>query len=602
MNGAPEKPNPGFYLDIHLQLLRRIATFPIPPKQPDRDAETMMSRTANEGLSFLTKTLPKLGKALDQGLVAQRFTPLPEFKAQKGRSTPEFLQVYFNRVFGEDGRLLESACVESISVLRQVLFFAYKLEMPYTAETEAATLQSFVETDNGLALLDFSDAESVLTLASRITEGIFADFEFREIIPKHGPGAVSTGERLEQKWNFSRLFDSIHQVYPYYEYFVVGGWRELGDRYEWYKKLARQETGTAKVLLVPKDSRGPRLISAEPLEFQWVQQGLGRKMVEFFEGSCELTMGQINFTNQEINRQLALSSSADGKMSTLDLKDASDRVSLELVRRVFKRTPGLLRALEACRTSATALPSGEVLTLRKYAPMGSALCFPVEAYVFWSIMVATIVLETGADIRKVARSVFVYGDDIIVSVADAERCITALESVGLRVNLSKCCIRGLFRESCGMDAFNGVQVTPSRLRKPWTGRSSDGTAFASYVSLANDLGEKGYTSASGLLFEYIQLCFGRLPYASKDSGYPGINLPSSRHAEIANLRSGIPSRWSSRYQRLEFRVKFLDSPKLDTSLDSWPRLLRNSVSQAGLEPSKVVVPRSTKIKRGWRAA
>jgi hypothetical protein len=519
----------------------------------------------------------------------------------RGRSTPEFLQAYFNRVFDEDGHLLEEACVESIQVLRQILFFAYKLEQPYSEATRQSTVDGFVAVEKEIASLSFDDADPTLDLASRITEGVFAGFDPADIVPKHGPGAVSTGEKLEEKWEFSRLFSKIHQVYPYYRYFVTGGWKELGDRYQWYKGLAREEAGTAKVVLVPKDSRGPRLISCEPLEYQWVQQGLGRKLVEHFEGSSELTMGQINFTNQEVNRQRALVSSADRAYCTLDLKDASDRVSLALVRGVFKHAPRLLKALEACRSNATCLPSGEVLPLSKYAPMGSALCFPVEAYVFWVLLVAAHVLDTRMDIHSVARKVYVYGDDIIVPTAWAERCIATLERYGLRVNFDKCCIQGYFRESCGMDAFRGVCVTPTRIKKPWTGKPSDGTALASYSATMNDLHSKGYYGAADFLLSELQLLYGTLPYVSENAGVPGIVLHSPQMVEFRNRGKAIKRRWNSRYQRVEYWVKYLSEKKVDSTLDSWTRLLRNNVSQAGLEPSRVVIPRSTLIKRGWRA-
>jgi hypothetical protein len=595
-----KSPDEVVYLSLSLQLLRRKPPFPNSPKQLLRDSETMKSRTASEGLSFLTKTLPRLGKALDQGLIAQRFTPVTGFRRQKGRSTPAFMQEYFNRVFDEDGQLLESACPRCVMHLRQVLFFAYKLETPYSEDEEAGVIQAFVDTEEELASLDISEDDPIVGLASRIVAGIFKGFDPRKIIPRHGPGAVSSGERGEQKWKFSTLYNSIHQVYPYYDFYITGGWKELGDRYEWYKGLSRKEAGTAKVILVPKDSRGPRLISCEPLEVQWIQQGLGRKLVEHLEGSKSLAMGKINFSNQEVNRQLALLGSLGDQVSTIDLEAASDRVSLDLVRGVFKGTPALLRSLEAVRSTATALPNGRVLELRKFAPMGSAVCFPVEAVIFWATMVAAVVLDTGEHVSRVARSIYVYGDDIVVPRAWAERCIAALEHVGLRVNRKKCCVQGPFRESCGMDAFRGVCVTPTRLRKPWSGRSSDGTAFAAYSSLMNDLREKGYVDAAGECERIIQLCFGPLPYGTRDSGYPCIHLQSEREAFLLNRWSGQRLRWSSRFQRWEVRVKCVVSPQSESSLDDWPRLLRNNVAQAGLEPSKVVESRSTQIKRGWR--
>jgi hypothetical protein len=194
--------------------------------------------------------------------------------------------------------------------------------------------------------------------------------------------------------------------------------------------------------------------------------------------SHRLTKGYVNFTHQEVNRDLALHGSIHEHIATLDLKDASDRVSLALVRRVFAKVPVVLQALEACRTTETQLPDGRLVELKKFAPMGSALCFPVEALIFWAILVSAMCKRTRLPLSVVGKRIFVYGDDIIVPVDWAPQCMLALERVGLRVNTAKCCITGPFKESCGMDAFKGVCVTPIRFRKQWTDRNSDGTAYA----------------------------------------------------------------------------------------------------------------------------
>jgi hypothetical protein len=595
-----KSPMEGQTLNFHLSLLHRKATFPVPVKQLEKDIETMKSRFLHEGLSFLTKTLPLLGKALDVGLATRRFTTPLGFRNQRGRNTPAFLQVYFNRVFTEDGVLREDACVESVSFLRQVLFFAYKLEVPYDEVQESKVIDSFLATEEFLASVDLESQAELLRVASFVVQDALEGFDPRDIVPRHGPGAVATGERLEQKWVFSRLYDNIHQYYPYYEYFVVGGWRELGDRYKWYKGLTRQETGKAKVVLVPKDSRGPRLISCEPLEYQWIQQGLGRKLAHHLERH-KPTKGQVNFTNQEINRELAQSSSATLEYATIDLKDASDRVSIELVRRVFGFNPETLRALMATRTTATVLPDGREVTLKKFAPMGSALCFPVEALCFFSVMVAAVSLATRLPRSRVAARIYVYGDDIVVPTAWVDVCMSALESVGLAVNRSKTCIEGPFRESCGMDAFRGVPVTPTRIRTLWSGRHSDGAMLQSYTSTANELRSKGYDLAADTIFEALEELFGKLPYGTSDSGFPCRVIQSASVASARN-RLSHRTRWNRHYQRLEFKV-LVTSPRLrELDLHGWPRLLKDLVVPSSERPSSVVVPRSTKIKRGWRAA
>ena len=592
-----------FYLGLHTQLIRSdpLETESSSHKSLEHDIRTLQSRVRHEGLAFLTKTLPKLGRALDQALVSGMFMPPRGFATSSGQSRPVFMQAYFNMVFDEHGLILADASCLAIRHIRQVCFFAYKLELPYSVSEERRVISGFIKTDEELELADSPLALDLLSLAKIISQKVFYGFNHKDILPRHGPGAVATGERLEEKWVFARLFNAIHQVYPYYNYYVVGGARELTDRLDWYRSLARHESGCARVVLVPKDSRGPRLISCEPLEYQWIQQGLGRKIAAHLEYDSSYTRGVINFTHQDINRGLAQTSSASQRYATLDLKDASDRVSAELVRRVFERSPGLSRALMACRTTATKLPNGKVISLKKFAPMGSALCFPVEAYVFWVIIVAAVIRAKRLPLERVGRHVFVYGDDIIIPTDWASLSIQALEEVGLKVNLDKSCTSGNFRESCGMDAFNGVDVTPLRLRTRWTNKKHDGSALASYVSLANKMANGPYALVSDTIWRELERVYGEIPYGTSRSSYPCRVVNTSARAEYLN-GTRFRKRFNQNFQRLEFYLPGLSSRKVKSKLDGWPRLMRDIITPPYGDPSYIVVPRSMKIKRGWTSA
>ena len=596
----PVKSQVEFYLDLVVSAVQRDPLNVTSPKSLRRDVQTLLERTRSEGLSFLTKTLPKLGKALDEGLIVSHFSIPREFKPSHGsRSIPAFLQAYFKCVFDECGDLLDGANSGAVEHLRQILFFLYKLELPYKSLDEERVISGFIQTEKELEFGSDVMSEAILAAASYITRDVFAEFDSKDILPRHGPGAVATGEKLDDKWEFSRLYRGLHQVYPYYEYFVVGGARELIDRLGWYKRLERLDQGRAKVVLVPKDSRGPRLISCEPLEFQWIQQGLGRKIMGHLE-SHRLTKGNINFTDQSVNQRLALESSLTNENSTLDLKDASDRVSLALVRKVFQHTPDLLRALEASRTSSTLLPNGEVLELNKFAPMGSALCFPIEAFCFWVLIVATLSRELRQSPSLVGKRVFVYGDDLVVPREWAHASVQALERFALKVNVTKCCITGPFRESCGTDAFKGHKVTPLRCKTQWTGRSSDGSAYVSYVALANAMSAKGYHETASFLWKKLESVYGRVAAGTDRSSFPCRVFPSPEEAEAYNAQK-FRSRVSGRYQRTEFFVIRTKVRKAKTKLDDWTRLLRNQVSGRIDDPQTIVIPRSMQIKRGWAA-
>jgi len=588
-----------FYLRLHARLiLRDPLELSSSVKFLQRDILTITSRCRAEGLAFLTKSLPLLGKALDQALVSGRLNVPRGFRLAKGANRPVFMQAYFSLVFDEDGLLLEDAQPLAIRHLRQVLFFAYKLELPYSKSQTSEVISKFVRIDAELELVNNASTDDLLSLVSIITQKVFKGFNPKDILPRHGPGAVATGERLEYKWKFSRLYDRIHQFYPYYNYYVAGGARELTDRLDWYRTLQRLESGVAKVVLVPKDSRGPRLISCEPLEYQWIQQGLGRKLAGFLEYGNPYTQGAINFTRQDINRNLAKISSANQRLVTLDLSDASDRVSVRAVERAFSACPELLRALLASRTTATKLPDGRVITLNKFAPMGSALCFPVEAYLFWAVIVAAVIIGKKLPLQRVARRVMVYGDDIIVPTEWASLSIQGLEGIGLKVNPTKSCITGFFRESCGLDAFKGIEVTPSRLSTPWRNKNIDGSVLLSYSSLANLLAEKGYSEASDFIWEELERLFGVIPYGTSRAPYPCKVIGSPSYASFLN-RKLFKRRINRNYQIEEFLVLKVPPRYRKTILDGWTRMLRNFVSPPFDEPSIVVVPRSTKIKRGW---
>jgi len=576
------------FLDLTLK-------YPALSKSFARDLLTLDARISSEGVSFVTKTLPKLGKAFESALETTLLNVPREFqRSHENQAIPAFLQGMLSRCFDGAGRLVDfepSLCRD----IRQVLFLAYRVEFPFSPTEEHAVLASFEETDTSLLHQSFDD--DLIADAALIVEEVFSDFDPKDITPRHGPGAVATGERMDAKWRFSRLYNRLHQKYPYYDYFVAGRGNELVDRLEWYRSLSREDSGVAKVVLVPKDSRGPRLISCEPLEYQWIQQGIGRKMMKHIEKNY-LTMGHVNFTDQTINRTLALASSQDQKYCTIDLKDASDRVSLKLVESLFPKV--LFAHLNAARTTATKLPDGRILPLNKFAPMGSALCFPVEAMCFWALAVAAISRESGISLRRAASQVYVYGDDIIVASCYMLPVMRALESCHLRVNMTKSFRDGYFRESCGMDAYKGVDVTPVKVRTLWTGKPSDGSAYASYVSYANSFASKGYECTSRYVWEILESTYGIIPYGVPESSYPCRWTTSRWRALFENLKLGFTVRRSADTQCVQIRAIFLKNKEIGSELDGWPRLLRDLTMPSERDPSKVVLPHSTQIKRGWR--
>lgn len=567
--------------------VRRLHSEVYTPREARLDYRKVKDRVSREGISFLTKALPRLGKALDVALSGDLPLDCTGFRKIPGTQIPKFLGKLFEKVFAPDGRVLPMPCAGCIASLREVLYLFYKYELPYSKTDEQKVIDQFVKTDQELSEVSdrlrqyaFSaDAGipisrslndpvlgTVIVKARERLSRVFRDFDPADIVPSHGPGAVSTRERYGDKYEFRTISARITDRYPVDAYFFasVG---HLCDRYHDVQSLAVDEN-FARVVLVPKDSRGPRLISCEPLEFQWIQQGLSRAIVDHVE-SHPATRWYVHFTDQRPNQIGALHGSKTGRYATLDLKEASDRVSVGLVHLLFPAH--LWASLEACRTLATVLPNGSIHVLNKFAPMGSALCFPVMALTIWAI------LSAGAPDADTEDGILVYGDDVIVPTAYAEYAIKLLESVGLLVNRSKSFTRGFFRESCGVDAFRGIDCTPVRLRTVWSS-SRCPHAYESWISYANSFHRRQYYASYWYIADRLCQIYREIPEkrSLKDETLGLAIVPQHYRPKR--------KRWNPKLQRAEEYVWTVRPTRIVQDIDGWSKLLRWFTEARKAEP------------------
>lgn len=574
-----------------------------------RDMHYVQNRYQAEGLAFFTIALPSLGKWLDEMLNSGENVHPPKgfvpFTVDRGYVYPRFLQAIWHPLVTLMPLALSMGhATDDFALLvrqtRTLLYCFYKLELEPTESQREKAEQAFIANDEECRIS--WEAPSIMTWllveeARAVMHEILEGFNPRDIKPRHGPGAVSTGEKDEQKWHFSHLYPKLHQAYPYYDYMY--GLRQgyesnyLRGLESSYRSLYRDDNPTSKVVFVPKDSRGPRTICAEPLEIQYIQQGLGRKLVRHLENRYP-TRGQINFKDQTVNGRLALLSSKDRSAATLDLKDASDLVSLELVRAVCPDE--IFRYLDATRSVSARLPSGRTIELKKFAPMGSALCFPVESLLFYAICVAARRLA-GVEPRLAYRQVFVYGDDLIVPTTDAFLVINALEACGLRVNRTKCCYLSAFRESCGVDAWLGHVITPQRIKKMPARRPSEGNALAAWCSYTGHFWEEQKMHFTGeYCLEIVSNVMGFVPITSRQESYLSVVSPL-----LAMDASSYPrTRWNAKIQSLQCKLLCVRGKGRALDLDPHLRLYRNLVVGVGdLDPSQVVVRDATQTRQRW---
>jgi hypothetical protein len=262
---------------------------------------------------------------------------------------------------------------------------------------------------------------------------------------------------------------------------------------------------------------------------QYMQQSIEKRLVPLIEGN-PLTKHFTHFTNQQINKDAARIGSLDGSLATLDLSEASDRVLNQLVIDALQPWPSLAGAVQACRTRVAELDNGMKIPLVKFASMGSALCFPMEAIVFTTLVFMGLQNHAGkklteADILAYAGSVHVYGDDIIVPAESVTDVRGSLESFGLKVNHTKSFSVGNFRESCGGDYFAGEWVTPIRARRLPPRTRRDTAEVISWTKMMNAFYTAGFYKAGDYAREVVEQSLRqRLSDIPRDSGALGVEV------------------------------------------------------------------------------
>lgn len=153
-------------------------------------------------------------------------------------------------------------------------------------------------------------------------------------------------------------------------------------------------------------------------------------------GNCFRNLVKDHFGNdlatlQDVHKDRLV----DKNIATIDLKNASDSISWELVQFLFPK--GIVRALSRARSEMILGPDESYYILKKVSSMGNGFTFELMTLILTALC------------RTLDPTSSVYGDDIIIANEHAYRLISALESVGFKVNLEKSFINSPFRESCG---------------------------------------------------------------------------------------------------------------------------------------------------------
>lgn len=519
----------------------------------DRDKTRLLHELGAHGTSVMTIMLPAVGKSLDQALDRGQYNPSKAYlgKPRKGEKVPAFLRDLFIQVFDPvDGKLRSEPSILAICDLRQLLLGGKKILLPCSLRRTRNEVRDFIKTESGnrrftldwgsdaplssdprfhegygwIQLLDlnlhhslrehsqislFGDDGPVgyvatdreLSLAQSVFDWVASDLgnlaEIRENeVPKHGRGAVSDIRRGVSKYQFGDWPSKLESIFPYNR-FAVHDFM-CSENVEPVRPGRNREV-PSRLISVPKTQKSPRLIASEPSQYQWIQQLLMRQLEGRIRGTD--LENSIDFHNQGYNQQAALHGSNGGDLVTIDLSSASDRLTCYVVERFARSNKSLLDALHACRTrwvrNSVDPNEWQFLQLKKYSTMGSAVIFPLQTIIYACLGIAATIITDGRNgdlwelrVEDASHRVRVFGDDIVIprsAYGCMERLLVAL---GLKVNHDKTFTGENFRESCGVDAFRGTNVSPVYLHKlPYVASVND---VPSNTEISNNFWKRGY--------------------------------------------------------------------------------------------------------------
>jgi len=230
------------------------------------------------------------------------------------------------------------------------------------------------------------------------------------------------GEQTSTRRALPIFLDVVREYYP-----------------NWVESLSNTSVtvvGGNRTSYVPKDVRKCRRIAIEPSCNLFLQMGVGNWIAR------RLRYFGVDIYDQSINKDLARKGSLDGSVATIDLSDASDSISRELVRSLVPRDWFCL--LDSIRSPAPL----DGPYYERFSSQGNAFTFPLETLIFWAI------------VKSVSSFCSVYGDDIICDTESYHKALQAIADAGFIPNSDKSYGDGFFRESCGGDYIAGVDVRP----------------------------------------------------------------------------------------------------------------------------------------------
>lgn len=580
-----------------------------------RDRQYIIKRLENEGFAFITHALPCLMDGL-LGHLEHDNASFPQFKLQRGTNHPRFFRRLFDIVMNEMNYSAEVQAIAMDTIYNVSVCFK-KLRGRPNADSHQQQYDDFVRVDSELARIDtdflFSPEiepimESVTTQWYNFAHDLTVDDA--SCVPRPGPGATVGNLPKHARYAPSVLYKQVHDVFPYEEWFYSHPW-DVVDQSRTYLSLLKNSVPEpySEYLLVPKTLLKWRGICKEANEVQFIQQALRRQLYRHIE--IKIPTG-VPIRNQEVHKVLALQASIDRENATIDESEASDRIARCFIWHMTELTPDYRAALMAVSTKFVKPPKWasqkELLRTHKFAPMGSAVCFPIMSLVHF-FLVKAIVLTKCLDISykersRLCKQISVYGDDIVLPSSIVPLVYLWLPKFGMKINQTKSFAKSYFRESCGCHAYKGADITP--VYHKYTNFSStevgEAATLASLLATEELLYKKGKLHAALFLRNHIEAKWRNLPYVSNMTSLVGYRRPpfSADLTDFSTMSAKATSRkWDRWLQSFKYRLNVWTNAQVSGIIPTdsqaylrhfclWPRKsIKFSWTPKGLTPFRL---------------
>jgi len=219
--------------------------------------------------------------------------------------------------------------------------------------------------------------------------------------------------------------------------------RFMWNRYSKYKDSAKRIFGFKLFLCttfvqgnrfstVPKNNLKDRPICIEPLANILTQRRIGIGL-----RSSLLDVGIDIRHTADLHRMMIGAS----KYATVDLKNASDRISIHLIRYLLPKR--VFDLIEQARSEMTLGLDGEFYFIKKISSMGNGFTFELMSLILTALC------------KSYTSDTSVFGDDIIIPNAHVSELLLDLENGQFIVNGDKTFINSDYRESCGAHFLDG---------------------------------------------------------------------------------------------------------------------------------------------------